>query len=201
MNIKRRILSLALVLMLQPIPAPASGQSPDALYLQQQSSNSCTLCSATMMIRSCLYNNDEDWGAVTEQAVAEMAWTEAGLSWHWNWSDGENTVRVVHQACSGLSAQELSDLLTDHPEGIVLYCGGSTHHGIFLSEYRDSVFYCADPAVGYAGERIKLEDSLLGSRLGTQDAILRGVTAYWYIEQYTRSPIVYTATVQTNLKI
>lgn len=193
MKIKRGIASLILIFVLQPIQMPASGLLPDAFYLQQQSSNSCTLCASTMLIRSYLYENqDESWERVTEDSLRETAWTEQGLRWRWNWSDGKRTVSVAHRSCSGMDEQTLKELLKDHPEGVVAYCGGSSHHAVYLYRYEDSTFYCADPAVGYAGSLIPLEESLLGDRLGAQANILENITAYWFVE---------TATVDVEIKM
>lgn len=179
----KRLLCLIVVLqMLQPQPALSIETLPRDIYLQQQESTSCTLCASTMMIRSFLYRNDTDWEAVTEEDVGTSAWTSEGLSWQWEYIIGDHTVNISHESVSSLDQEKLKWILREHPEGIVLYCGGSVHHGVFLIEYVDGNFYCADPAIGYAGEKILLSQSLLADRLGSQKDVLDAVTAYWYIE-------------------
>ena len=183
MKFKGRALLAMFLLVLQPINILETGGSKDSLYLQQQSANSCTLCASAMMIRSTMSKCEgNDWRMITEDEISKYAWTEQGLRWNWEWTDNENTVSVAHETLSGIEEDELKAILHEHPEGIVLYCGGQIHHGVFLTDWEDSVFYCADPAVGYAGEKIPIEESLLGARVGDQEKILQCVTAYWYVD-------------------
>lgn len=182
MRIKQMIASLAIVCVLQPVNIPFSVGLPDSIYLQQQSSNSCTLAAVTMMIRSYLYQHEiVEWDLVTETSLAEQAWSQEGLLWQWQWSDGENEIAVEHSSLDGLTLEKLAQLLENHPEGILLYCGGDTHHGVLITGCTGQTVFCADPAVGYSGQEITLTDSLLGDRLGSQENILKNTTAYWYI--------------------
>lgn len=177
---------MVLVLVLLPVcRVQAQGEIPDDLFLTQAGSRTCTLCSATMMLRSCLYINcDDRWQRVTEDSVGVSAWTSDGLYWNWSYTIDENTVTVAQQGCGGITADELKEVLDNHPEGIVLYCGGGSPHAVFLTDYEDGVFYCADPAMGYAEKRIPLAESLLGDRHGGQAQILSAVSAYWYISSH-----------------
>ena len=182
MRMKQMIASLAIVCVLQPVNVPLSVGQPVSVYLQQQSSNSCTLAAATMMIRSYLCQREiVGWNLVTETSLAEEAWSQEGLLWQWQWSDGENVVAVEHSSLNGLSLEKLVQMLEKHPEGILLYCGGSAHHGVLVTGCDGETVFCADPAVGYSGKEIRLTDSLLGDRLGSQENILKHATAYWYI--------------------
>ena len=66
------------------------------------------------------------------------------------------------------SAQELADLLDQHPEGVILYasyCSGRGKHSIVVSDYQwtfsgSRVFYWYDPGVN-EGDRTLLENSLI----------------------------------------
>jgi len=183
MKFKGRALLAMFLLVLQPINILETGVSKDSVYLEQQSANSCTLCASAMMIRSTMRKcEDTDWQTITEDAISQYAWTEQGLRWSWKWTDNKNSVSVNHEPRNGMEEDKLKAILQEHPEGIVLYCGGQIHHGVFLTDWEDSVFYCADPAVGYAGERIPINKSLLGTRVGEQEKILECVTAYWYVD-------------------
>lgn len=169
--------------MLQPPQLPQQSLLPQELPLQQETPSSCTLCASTMMVRNTLYIRGCDkWKDTAEADIAPSAWSVDGLLWNWEYSPGCTSIAVGHKALSGVGEDRLCRVLMDHPEGIVLYCGGDTHHGVFLTRYTEGVFYCADPAVGYAGKEIPLEGSLLGVRLGNQSSILSAVTAYWYVE-------------------
>lgn len=179
----RRILCAMILLVLCAAHTlSVQAQLPEEIFLQQDRGNSCTLCASTMMIRSLLYlAGSEDYKQVTESDVRSTAWTSVGLSWNWTYEVGEHTVTVGHKHVGGIGGKKLKKLLEDHPEGIVLYCGGSSPHAVFVTDCTDDVVYCADPAATYAGERMPLSDSLLGDRHGSQSSILSDATAYWYI--------------------
>lgn len=175
----RKIVCIFLVVTCLWLPQ-VQAQEPE--YLQQETGNSCTLCASTMLIRSLFDCCGSDaWEQVTEANVRDRAWTSAGLSWNWSYGVGENTVTVGHESTGGMSLEQVETMLSLHPEGFVLYCGGGQPHAVFVTDVTDKNVYCADPAWGYAGARIALSDSLLGKRHGSQSDILSAVTAYWYI--------------------
>lgn len=180
----RKILIIMLFLATFTLTVRAQ-EVPQSLFLEQAGSRTCTLCSATMMLRSCLYIlGDDRWQQVTEDSVGVSAWTSDGLYWNWSYTIDENTITVDQQGCGGITVDELKGVLDNHPEGIVLYCGGSSPHAVFLTDCQNGTFYCADPAMGYAEKRIPLEESLLGDRHGGQAQILSAVSAYWYIASH-----------------
>ena len=52
--------------------------------------------------------------------------------------------------------QTLITLLSQHPEGIVLY-DRSQPHAVLLTDYTNGNFYCSDPAGNISSGRIPLE--------------------------------------------
>lgn len=184
-RLKRRIWAVLLALSLLPVCiVQASSEVPE--YLTQEGSRTCTLCAATMMLRSCIYISGSDlWQQVSEASVSTTAWTSDGLYWNWNYCVDGNNMSVAQQGLSGITVDGLKAVLDTHPEGVVLYCGGAAPHAVFLTDYEDGTFYCADPAYGYSGSRIPLEQSLLGARHGDQGSILAAVCAYWYVDSHT----------------
>ena len=189
----KRIIALTLVLvcLLAYIPQTHATQIPtlpDDLYLTQNVSGTCTLCSAAMMIRSGMYlHGNSNWTKVTENGLRSDAWISgAGLRWSFSHTVGNTTVQVGHQNVSGMTVESLQALLRVHPEGIVLYCG-KLPHALFLTGYDGDIFYCADTVKGISGQQIMLKDSWLGIKYGSQAAILKAVTAYWYIADYTEN--------------
>lgn len=181
-SVIRRIFCIFLVLTCLYLPQ-VQAQAPD--YLQQDTGNSCTLCASTMMIRSLFACSGSDaWQDISESDVRSRAWTGAGLSWNWSYGVGEDTVTVGHTSTVGMTLEQVQTMLRLHPEGFVLYCGGSQPHAVFLTNEEDGTVYCADPAWGYSGQRILLSESLLGKRHGDQEDILSSVTAYWYIADH-----------------
>lgn len=184
-KLKRWIIGALVVALLPVGVVQAQSELPQEIYLTQAQSRSCTLCSATMMLRSCVYiHGSQLWQQVTENSVGAYAWTSDGMYWNFGYTLEENSFRISQQGCGGITADKLKAVLDTHPEGIVLYCGGSAPHAVFLSDYDGDTFYCADPASGYSGSRIPLEQSLLGARHGSQSNILSAVCAYWYIESH-----------------
>ena len=173
---------LALVLCLgSALPAFAAEEEthwyPDSIVLQQSRRGTCTLCSSAMMVRARLYNdNFLDWDSADEESVSHYAWCSAGLLWSWSYPTADGDLTVAHASVSGLSVEDLEDILEDHPEGIALYCGHQPH-AVYVTNVEHGTVYCADPATG---EWTPLTDSVLN--YGGQDAILQNVTAYWYID-------------------
>ena len=184
MNTYKRTLSLLLVLTLSLalLAAPAlAAELPDSLYLVQSRRGTCTLASAAMMVRSALYlGGSDNWENATEQDVQNVAWNSAGLVWSWTYVTGDDWVSVEHASVSGMTLEELEDLLYYHPEGIVLYCG-NLPHAVFVTESWYGEIWCADPIYGYLST---LADSYLGS-YGGQDSILANVTAYWVVADWS----------------
>lgn len=181
----RKLVMIMLFLTMLPLTVCGQEEIPQSLYLQQDGNRTCTLCSVTMMLRSCIYiHESDDWQQVTEASVGGYAWTSDGLCWDFSYAVADKEFHITQEVCNGITSDELKEVLDAHPEGIVLYCGGSAPHGVFLTGYSGDIFYCADPAWGYAGQRIVLDQSLLGVRHGTQSGILNCVSAYWYIDSH-----------------
>ena len=164
------------------VPAQAATELPDSIYLSQTGTSTCTLCSAAMMIRARMYlNGNSQWDSVTESGLRSVAWISGmGLRWGFTYELGGDSVTVSHTPVSGMTAETLKAILDAHPEGIVLYCG-DLPHAVFATDYEGDTFYCADPSTDQSGMRITLEESWLGYGYGSQAAILRNVTAYWYV--------------------
>lgn len=158
---------------------------PHELFLTQEGSGTCTLCAATMVIRSVMYTHgNEDWRHVTQSSLQNAAWISGvGLKWSFTYHTGSCTVQMAHQSVNGMSATALKNLLAQHPEGIVLYCK-DVPHGVFLMGYEGDRFYCAETVQGYSGKKILLEESWLGTKLGSLEGILKKVSAYWYVASY-----------------
>ena len=187
----RRLICLALVLCMGlsiPMTANAATLLPDSIYLDQEGTSTCTLCSTAMMIRARMYlNGNSQWSSVTESGIRSVAWINGmGLRWKFTYERNGDKITVSHADLDGISVSDLKAILDDHPEGIVLYCGYQPH-AVFLTDYEGDTFYCADPTTDQSGKRIKLVDSWLGHGYGTQERILNNVTAYWYVSSYTTS--------------
>ncbi len=182
-------LFLVLVCLMTCIPlsqAQGVNQYPTQFYLTQLDNGTCTLCSATMMVRSALLRNGTSgWMNATELALRRTGWTVGvGLKWNFTYSDEEAVVKVAHNKVNGFTVESLKALLDEHPEGIVFYAG-KVPHAVFLLGYEGDTFYCAETVTGYSGQTITLADSWIGKKYDNDQAkALANATAYWYIERF-----------------
>ena len=165
------------------------------VYIKQAGQLTCTLASATMVIRArAQLSGYNDYTSITENDVSKVAWTNAGLSSSFTYTFDGNSITVKKASTGGsISLSDLESILDDHPEGIALYCRGggeatnwSDAHAVFVTDYEDDTIYCKDPA--YSSGRIQLSSSRLGALYGGQANILDNTTHYWYISSYSVSP-------------
>ena len=183
---KKQLLTLFLTLILAvvlAVTACAIDIDDDEVFLKQQQRGTCTLVSATMMLRrKAILDADANWWTINEPAVKKVAWP-AGLAWNFTynglhvshlgkgaWSDG--TVNGKHQA--------LVQMLEAHPEGVVVY-SSTTPHAVLLTDYdyNTGIFYCCDPAPGHVAGRTTLVGHVIKG--STQDAVLQKIDQIWYI--------------------
>lgn len=187
----KRIISLLLVLVCLSTCVPlvavqASDDFPSDFYLTQTQRGTCTLCSAAMMLRGCMYySGNQDWNQITENGIRPVAWLEgAGLYWNFTYTLGDTSMTVGNTLISGVTVEGLKKLLDTYTDGIVLYCG-NLPHAVYLIDYVGDTFYCAETIENYSGKRITLAESWLGKSYGSQSGVLKNVTAYWYIKEKT----------------
>lgn len=153
---RKKLLSLVLTLvfMLTCLPAAlAVDLNVDAgFYFKQSRGGTCTLASAAMMLRRRAYFDGlTDWSTVTENSVRSTAWSN-GLSHSFTYKEmqvGYGTLPSRKQE----KVQTLITLLSQHPEGIVLYDRGQPH-AVLLTDYTNGTFYCSDPAGNISSGRI-----------------------------------------------
>lgn len=171
---RKKLLSLVLTLvfMLTCLPAAlAVDLNVDAgFYFKQSRGGTCTLASAAMMLRRRAYFDGlTDWSTVTENSVRSTAWSN-GLSHSFTYKEmqvGYGTLPSRKQE----KVQTLITLLSQHPEGIVLY-DRSQPHAVLLTDYTNGVFYCSDPAGNISSGRIPLTSSSVS---------VNGASCYWYV--------------------
>ncbi len=158
---------------------------PDEVFIQEERYGTCTLASATMMMRSIAYKSgSSSWSTITEAATHDTAWIDGtGLrgSFEYRWDSNRISVTCVSRE-NRIDAEMLKDYLDAHPEGIVLYVYDHPH-AVFLTDYVGDTFYCADPAGNYAGKRIRLDQSFMCVYYGwSQAELIRRADKIWYIE-------------------
>ncbi len=151
-----------------------------ALNLKQETNYTCTLCSATMMLRRAALLDGKDWNSITESAVRNSAWS-GGLLWSFNYG-GYDVYGATYIGNHSTSEKwnTLRDLLTKHPEGVVAY-NGNDEHAVLLTDYVNGTFYCVDPANETSVGRIALRDAYKITGPSS-------ITRVWYILQNVKAP-------------
>ena len=190
---KKRALSvlLAFVLVLGMLPVTASAVSinDSSVFIRQNKNNTCTLASATMMLRrKGILDRDAYWEELTEAAVGTYAWS-GGLRYSFMYNGlSVTTYGLTSHGIRSLSAKKeyLLNLLSSHPEGIVIY-NHSKPHAVLLTDYDSAsgTFYCADPWKNAPAGRIPLSSSTLPG--SGQDGKLSNIDQVWYIASGTSS--------------
>lgn len=142
----------------------------DMFQKQAQGSVTCTLVSASMLVRRALMMLDSpNWKYVSEDTMRSTAWIE-GVGLYNEFTYNGVKVSSGYFTSVGKEAQLLA-LLSVHPEGVVVYDYGYPH-AILITDYSDGIFYCSDPASHTAQGRIPVSQAII-----TIDSIDK----YWYV--------------------
>lgn len=152
--------------------------NPD-IYLKQQESNTCTLCSATMVYRKYMELTGNDYSSVTESSMRKVAWSRGLLN-----TFSYNNVKMTCKSISSLSTAEkenyLKQMLQQHAEGIVVYnrtpSSGNPHAVVLVAYDNELGFMVADPASRIAEGMIPLADASKNTNEISE------FTTIWYIQ-------------------
>lgn len=145
-----------------------------AIFYQGNVSGPCNLAALTMLLRRVYIAQGKDWSTVTQSSVQSSCCPSGSVGLYY--SSKYNGISISHKSFSG-GDNALKNLLAQHPEGIVLYNGGTggVYHGVLVTDYTDGIFYCADYNYGSPSGRIPLS-SVYGKKVTTSNA-----TEYWYV--------------------
>lgn len=156
----------------------------DSMFFKQNTSYTCTLASAAMMVRRAAFiNGSSNWSSVTENNLKNVAWS-SGLLNSFSYEGisvsaqgGTSNLSAVWNKSSADKSALFRSLLEQHPEGIVVYCKKSHNlnadvHGILLTDYTDGVFYCSDPASNAPRGRVPLSSATVN---------MNNAFKYWYV--------------------
>ena len=188
MRLTTRALALVCVLALTAalwLPAGAEGlyfgsHPEDDVYIVQSVVHTCTLVSATMMLRNYSCQRGSPYEMVTDTGVGHYAWTKQyGLS-------QDFTIGSVHVTCNADIRNAIDkkayliNVLQFHPEGVVIYDTGAPH-AIYLFGYDQDTdtFYCADTTSRNGGHAIPLVESIIYGE--TQQDKVNTIDKIWYI--------------------
>ena len=146
------------------------------------SNGTCTLASATMMLRrAAMMNGDANWNSITESAVRAKAWAP-GLRWDFWYSN----IPVQKGDLPGGSSNtsRLINILKNHQEGVVGF-DTSVGHAVLITDYTNGTFYCCDPL--YA-KKTPISQAW--------KVTIKGMTKYWYVSSYVK-PLIDDDTVKS----
>ena len=164
------LLALCLMLTAAPVAFAEDLRSLDIFYAKQQTSSTCTLASAAMMMRRRAYLDGLDnWDTITESSLRRVAWSYVGLSHDFTMLG----IEVQHAYFDDDRAVEsqLIELLREHPEGIVVY-NRNYPHAILVTDYTGGQFYCADPSTAAPSGRIPLSQATI---------TISSAVSYWFV--------------------
>jgi hypothetical protein len=184
----RRLLAVAFVLALLEmliLTAGAEGlyfgsHPDDGVFITQNVPHTCTLVSATMMLRNYSCQRGTPYEMLTDTGVGHYCWTkEWGLSQNFTIGQVQVTCNADIRNCVDKKAY-LINVLQYHPEGVVIYDTGMPH-AIYLFGYEEDTdtFYCADTTNRNGGCAIPLEESII--RGETQQDKVNTIDKIWYI--------------------
>ncbi len=155
----------------------------ESVFLKQETAVTCTLSSATMMLRrTAIIAGFTDWAEITEPNIRDTAWID-GVGLRWDFSFYGMTVGHGYYPEDTDKKLFMLELLDKFPQGVVVYNTGKKGqtHAVFLCDYDESsdTFYVADPASNIPSGRIPLvESSIIGD---TQADKIENLSAYWYV--------------------
>lgn len=172
------------------VPAFAeSVGNPDGVYIKQESSGTCTLASATMMLRQkSLNEGNPTWKNITQTSVRKHGWVEGvGIKHSFTYYG----IKVERVDLSGVDKREaLLSALDEHPEGVEIY-DRSVPHAVMVTRYDadEDIFYCADP--GLSDQEMALGDSWMRTVFygADQEDIIKSIDCIWVITSYTMKSI------------
>ena len=157
----------------------------DEVFLKQQTSVTCTLSSAAMLMRrTAIIAGFADWREITEDSIRETAWIDGlGLRWDFTYFDMTVSHGYYPEECD--HKVFMIDLLERYPQGVVVYNTGNEgqSHAVFLCDYdaKKDIFYVADPASSVPDGRIPLTESTIVGE--TQEEQLANFSAFWYVSR------------------
>lgn len=158
----------------------------EEVFLKQQTSVTCTLSSAAMLLRrTAIIAGYSDWRSITEANIRSVGWVD-GLGLLWNFS--YRNLKIGHGYFSGTSTKEdMLDMLEKYPQGIVIYNGGNKgqSHAVFLTDYdaKTDTFYAADPSSVAPKGRVPLTKTTIVGK--NQDEQIKNLTSYWFVSSPT----------------
>lgn len=117
--------------------------------------------------RAALLNGNSNWTEVTENNLKSTAWTSGGLRNSFSYAG----INVSSARIYSNRTQTMINLLSQHPEGIVVYAFNKPH-AILLTDYTDGIFYCVDPSSAAPAGRIPISQATI---------TLESIDKYWYV--------------------
>lgn len=189
--IRLNALIIALAILLGTIVSVSAANVNDStVFLKQETSSTCTLSAAAMMLRRrAILDGNQEWTSITESNMRDTAWVPGkGARFNYTYNGISVTTRGLKNF-SGDKKEYFISMLSTHPEGIVVY-NQSKPHAVLLTDYDSTTgtFYCADPSTAAPYGRIRFLNSRIPG--DTQDSKIKNINQIWYIKSGVTIPAV-----------
>lgn len=151
------ILSFALLLGVFPVTAAAASGLPDLTdksiyYTSDYRSGDCILSSAKSMLRrAAIARKSAKWNTITNTSLRSSATVYGRLFKNtFTYTNNGITYKIVNQELKGNTSQKMKDisaLLANHPEGIVIWGSNAARtgpHGVLIVSRKNNVLYAVD---------------------------------------------------------
>lgn len=176
--------------------AYAISANDSSVFLKQPADGdgTCTFTSCLNMFRRrAVIDGLSDWRDITHSNYKDAVTTDgATVRWTITNVKGMNGGRVsVSDKTTAQKKEYFKSMLTQHPEGIVIYCGSGPMHTVLLTDYTDGIFYCIETLNSYPTGRIPLTSTYIAKYSGlTQDAAVAKISQIWYVTNKSGGSIV-----------
>ena len=209
-RVKTVIIAALALVMLMPFVAPpayAAGLlESKAVYYTEESDyidGDCILTATRMMIRrAAIMRNKSDWAGITNASLRPEATTDGLLLYRFCYESEGVTYSVASGSFKGEGSRarigEFEELLSDHPEGVVVWginAASTGTHGVLVVRAENGEVYAMDSSynMGPFKEGIqKWKDTTM------LDPSL--VTDYWYISEVTPDNTELVRACQLNMQ-
>lgn len=198
---KKRITAVMIILTMMFFEVPFFGTAADAASTDIETpavyytpnndykSGDCILTATKMMIRRASILNGKKWTNISNESLRGQATIFGLLKWTFTVDVNGMAYKVAHGTFKGKTnaarLKEISKLLSEHPEGIVVhgsYAATTGTHGVLAVRIKDGVLYAADSTHNKGSFNKGIEPWPETTMINKY----KRVTSYWYIVETSK---------------
>ncbi len=169
----------------QKASAISANDSSVFLHQPKDGDSTCVFTSCLNMFRRrAIIDGDDGWQSITHSNYSSTITTN-GVSVRWTITNVRGMNASMTSSLTSNKKSFFISMLNNHPEGIVIYCGGSPMHTVLLTDYDSSTdtFYCAETLSAFGYGRIPLTSCYISTANGglSQAGVISKISQIWYI--------------------